>query len=197
MENLTDCFQFHAILYTSKLSTAPQQGGCAVGFCISARSLRLHGHTMNYLPCVPKACSGHRPAHRGLRRAWSHGCPIPAVTSHCLLLPPGLPPALPHGGDPDPGGRGEAHHAESQKPAPAPVRAARLRVRAEHPGRHPPRARPALQQLQRAVPEQLGEGAGGSGCCWVPRDSVGTGLGLLRSRQQLRSMGLPPIVFLF
>lgn len=138
MENLTDCFQFHGILYTSKLSTAPQQGSCAVGFCISARSLRLRGHTTNFLPCVPKVCSGHRPAHRGLRCAWSRGCPIPAVTSRCLFMPPGLPPALPHGGDPDPGGRGEAHHAESQKPAPAPVRAARLRVRAEHPGRHPP-----------------------------------------------------------
>lgn len=74
-----------------------------------------------------------------------------------FLVPPGLSAALPHRGDPDPGGRGETHHAEGQKPAPAPVGPAWLRVCPQHPGCDPPRARPALQQLQRPVPEQLGE----------------------------------------
>lgn len=78
---------------------------------------------------------------------------------HWRVLPflPGLSPAGALWGDSDPSGGGEAYHPESQEPAPAPVWPTRLRVCPPHPGGQPPSNSPPLQQLQRAVPEQLGE----------------------------------------
>ncbi len=81
------------------------------------------------------------------------------------LFPPGLSPAGALRGDPDPGRGGEAHHPEGQKPAPAPVWPARLRVRPPHPGGQPPSHSPPLQQLQCAVPEQLGRLGGACPDC--------------------------------
>lgn len=72
-------------------------------------------------------------------------------------LSPGLPPAAASGQDPGARGGDQAHHAEGQEPAAAAVRAARVRVRPQHPGQRAEGARPALQQLQRAVPEHLCE----------------------------------------
>lgn len=96
-------------------------------------------HCSSYILCV---------------RLWFcwHRSELPFLCSH----PPGLSPAGALRGDSHPGRGGEAHHPEGQEPAPAPVRPAGLRVRAAHPGREPPGDGPALQQLQRAVPEQLG-----------------------------------------
>jgi len=73
----------------------------------------------------------------------------------CACWPPGLSPTGAFRGDSDPGGGGEAYHPEGEEPAPAPVRSAGLRVCPPHPGGQPPSHRPPLQQLQRAVPEQL------------------------------------------
>lgn len=61
------------------------------------------------------------------------------------------------------GGRGEAHHAGRAQPAAAAVGPAWLRVPLPHPGEPGPRHRPALQQLQPAVPELLGEVGRGLG----------------------------------
>lgn len=97
----------------------------------------------------------------------------------CFLLA-GLPSALPHGRDPYPRRGGEAHHTESQKPAPAPVGPAGLRVCPQHPGRDPSRTSSALQQLQRPVPEQLGESPGvweggePGAYCWSKREDKAT-----------------------
>lgn len=73
------------------------------------------------------------------------------------FVPPGLSPAGAHGGDLDSSRGGKANHPEGAKPAPAAVRPARLRVCPQHTRGHPPGPRPALQQLQRPVPEQLGK----------------------------------------
>lgn len=58
--------------------------------------------------------------------------------------------------DPPPGRRGPAHHAEGPEPPAAAVGPAGLRVRGAGAGPGPPRHGAALQQHQRAVPEQLG-----------------------------------------
>lgn len=72
-------------------------------------------------------------------------------------LSPGLPPAAASGQDPGAGGGDQAHHSEGQEPAAAAVGAARVRVCSQHPGQRAEGAGPALQQLQRAMPEHLCE----------------------------------------
>lgn len=74
---------------------------------------------------------------------------------HCLST--GLPPAAARGQDPGARGGDQAHHPQGQEPPAATVRAAWLRVRPQHPGQRAEGARPALQQLQRAVPKHLRE----------------------------------------
>lgn len=81
------------------------------------------------------------------RSSFSSASPVPGA---------GLSPAGAFGGDSDPSGGGETHHAEGQEPAAASVGPAGVRVRAAHPGGEPARDGAALQQLQRSVPEQLG-----------------------------------------
>lgn len=141
----------------------PEQGVCKGSFLISAFNRQLRRWMEKGWSCAWRMRWDASPATRTgrLRAGPTCGHTTSAVTSCSLLSPPGLSPALPHRGDPDPSGRGKTHHAEGKKPAPAPVRPARVRVCPQHPGRDPPRACPALQQLQRPVPEQLGEGLGG------------------------------------
>lgn len=80
----------------------------------------------------------------------------PSLSAEALSSP-GLPadPAL----HPDlrAGGRGEAHHPGRAQPSAAAVGPAWVRVPLPHPGEPGPRHCPALQQLQPAVPELLGE----------------------------------------
>lgn len=79
----------------------------------------------------------------------------------CIYVPlfvisTGLPTASSLWGNPHPSWRGATHHPEGPKPSPAAVGPARLRVRGACAGRRPPCDGAALQQHQRAVPEQLG-----------------------------------------
>lgn len=78
------------------------------------------------------------------------------------FFPSGLSPAGTLWGDSDPSRGGEAHHPEGQESAPASVWPARLWVCPPHPGCQPQSHSSSLQQLQRAVPEQLGR----SGDTW-------------------------------
>lgn len=68
----------------------------------------------------------------------------------------GLPSAPSLWGNPHPGRWGPTHHPEGPKPSPAAVGPAGLRVRGACAGCQPPCHGAALQQHQRAVPEQLG-----------------------------------------
>lgn len=83
-----------------------------------------------------------------------------AATDLCspshTFFPSGLSPAGTLWGDSDPSRGGEAHHSEGQESAPASVWPAWLRVCPPHPGCQPQSHSSSLQQLQRAVPEQLG-----------------------------------------
>ena len=81
----------------------------------------------------------------------------PCTPAEPRCLSKGLPPAAACGQDPGARGGDQAHHPQGQEPPPATVGAARLRVRPQHPGQRAEGARPALQQLQRAVPEHLRE----------------------------------------
>lgn len=68
----------------------------------------------------------------------------------------GLPSAPSLGGNSHSGRRGPTHHPEGPKPSPAAVRPAWLRVCGACAGCQPPCHSAALQQHQRAMPEQLG-----------------------------------------
>lgn len=81
----------------------------------------------------------------------------PCTPAEPRCLSKGLPPAAACGQDPGARGGDQAHHPQGQEPPAATVGAAWLRVRPQHPGQRAEGARPALQQLQRAVPEHLRE----------------------------------------
>lgn len=75
----------------------------------------------------------------------------------CLcVVSTGLPSAPSLWGNSHPGRRSQTHHLEGPEPAPATVGPAGLRVRGARAGCQPPCHGAALQQHQRAVPEQLG-----------------------------------------
>lgn len=80
----------------------------------------------------------------------------------------GLPPDPALHPDLHPRGCSEAHHPDSQEPAPAAVRPAQLRVHLPHPWQHHPSHRPALQQHQHPVPEHLGECPARPGAAFLP-----------------------------
>lgn len=75
---------------------------------------------------------------------------------HVCVISTGLPSAPSLRWNPHSSRRGPTHYPEGPKPSAATVGPAGLRVRGECTGCQPPRDSAALQQHQRAVPEQLG-----------------------------------------
>lgn len=110
----------------------------------------------------------------------------PCVPAEPRCLSTGLPPAAARGQDPGARGGDQAHHPQGQEPPAAAVGAARLRVRPQHPGQRAAGARPALQQLQRAVPEHLRECLPAPRPCAHPHPPLSPGL------SQLSRARLPP-----
>lgn len=106
------------------------------------------------------------------------------------LSPPGLPTDPAFHPDLRASGCGEAHHPGRSQLAAASVGPAWLRVPLPHPRKPSPRHRPALQQLQPAVPKLLGEARGlpGAPCAAQPH-GLTTWFLLLAQRQCMGRCG--------